>query len=145
MFHISCCTKEQEEQRRIFGAGNGYGERNSCGDCGGGSCGGSNCNCNSSGGGNCSGGGEAFVAILVFAAIVMLIFIFLSFFMGFLIMFGIGFKIFQNHVNIIKRKELAKEFVVQDCDHIQLAPDADGRALLPPDYDDTSLREFNIK
>ena len=94
---------------------------------------------------NCSGGGEAFVAILVIAAVVMLIFIFLSFFMGFLIMFGIGFKIFQNHVNIIKRKELAKEFVVQDCDHIQLAPDADGRALLPPDYDDTSLREFNIR
>ena len=144
MFHISCCTKEEQEQRQIFGGGNGYGERNSCGgsgDCGGGSCGGSSGNCNC----NCGGGGEAFVVILVIAAIVMLIFIFLSFFMGFLIMFGIGFKIFQNHVNIIKRKELAKEFVVQDCDQIQLAPDADGRALLPPDYDDTSLREFNIR
>ena len=134
MFHISCCTKEEQERRQIFGGSNVYGARNSCG--GGNSCGG---NC------NCGGGGEAFVAILVIAAVVMLIFIFLSFFMGFLIMFGIGFKIFQNHVNIIKRKELAKEFVVQDCDHIQLAPDADGRALLPPDYDDTSLREFNIR
>ena len=142
MFHISCCTKEEQEQRQIFGGGNGYGERNSCGgSSSGGSCGGSSGNCNC----NCGGGGEAFVVILVIAAIVMLIFIFLSFFMGFLIMFGIGFKIFQNHVNIIKRKELAKEFVVQDCDQIQLAPDADGRALLPPDYDDTSLREFNIK
>ena len=144
MFHISCCTKEEQERRHIFGGANVYGERNSCG--GGNSCGGnSNCNCGGSGNCNCSGGGEAFVVLLVVAAIIMLIFIFLSFFMGFLIMFGIGFKIFQNHVNIIKRKELAKEFVVQDCDQIQLAPDADGRALLPPDYDDTSLREFNIR
>ena len=74
-----------------------------------------------------------------------LAFIFLSFFMGFLIIMGGISKLVQNHFTILKRKELVKEFVVIDCDEIQLAPDADGRAMLAPDYDGRRLSEFNIR
>ena len=45
----------------------------------------------------------------------------------------------------LKRPLAKQKFVVIDCDEIQLAPDADGRAMLAPDYDGRRLSEFNIR
>jgi hypothetical protein len=142
-FCAECCAKEAEERNPALGAGwgnNGYGN-----SYGGSSCGNCNCNCSSSNC-NCSGGGgEALAIIAVVIVALFLAFIFLSFFMGFLIIMGLISKLIQNHFTILKRKELVKEFIVMDCDEVQLAPDADGRAILAPDYDGRRLSEFNIR
>ena len=136
-----CCSEEDDAMRPRLNN-----QTYNCGGCncaggGGGDCsGGANC----SGGGDCSGGAEGLPVLLMALVAVALAFIFLSFFMGFLIMVGLFFKMIQNHFTRIKRKELVKQFTIMDCESIQISPDEDGRGSLPPDYDDSVLREFNI-
>lgn len=133
-FCTQCC--KEDESNRDFMNYHSFGSSNT------------NCNCSSSScnGNGCSGGGgEAIAIVAVVIMALFLAFIFLSFFMGFLIIMGLISKLIQNHFTLLKRKEFVKEFIVMDCHGIEIAPDANGRAPLPPDYDSKSLSQYNIR
>ena len=113
-----CCTEEEQRD-----------SDSSCGSCG--NCRGANCN-----NVNC-GGGEGALVIL---AVVIVLVLFYSFFVGFLVILSFILRAIQNRYHYWQRRHQCKMFVVMDLEDRDLAPDAEGRAYVAPDYDDTNLK-----
>ena len=103
-------------------------------DCAG--CGPCDCDCGdcSGGGGDC--GGDAAGVVLVVIAVLVVFFAVLGVLYGFILVSFLLQRIIQRHYHVLQRKVLAKDYVVQDLDGVDLgryrAARAAGRPCPPP-------------
>ena len=101
------------------------------------------CNCENCGNRNnvdCDGGEGELAGISVLIVLVL----FYSFFVGFLVVLSLILRAVQKHYHYLQRRHQCKMFVVMNLEDRDLAPDAEGRAYVAPDYDDTNLKMMGL-
>ena len=76
--------------------------------------------------------------------VVIVLVLFYSFFVGFLVVLSLVFRAVQNHYHYLQRRHQCKMFVVMNLEDRNLAPDAEGRAYVAPNYDDTNLKRMGL-
>ena len=76
--------------------------------------------------------------------VVIVLVLFYSFFVGFLVVLSLILRAVQNHYHYLQRRHQCKMFVVMNLEDRDLAPDAEGRAYVAPNYDDTNLKMMGL-